>query len=135
MTLVEFWEIKDKQGQQRLRRTDGAVWSVADRSAVEEDRCFAAQVAQKTQGRLSVNPEPSCRGGDFVDSPQWGSLAGRAREIPASLEVPAETMLAKIRVGRSHRAGLPRQKPVRAIANKERAAIRCAIARGKPGSN
>src|SRR5713101_7331699 len=38
MRMVEFLEIGDKRGQQRRRRADGAVRSVADRSAVEEDR-------------------------------------------------------------------------------------------------
>ena len=204
MTMVEFSKMGDKQGQQRRRRTDGAVWSVADRSAVEEDRPFAPQAAQTTQGRSSVDREPSCAGRDSVDSAERGSLAGPAGEIPASLDllaatarlggagrlvehlagvserverapaieverivsgrqfrsgekrgcgvgktkrgkgtkwmvvvdgrgVPlgnylhsaspaevklAETTLATIRVGRSHHAGRPRQKPLRVIADK-----------------
>jgi len=202
--MVEFLKMRDKQGQQRRRRTDGAVCSVADRSAVEEDRPFTPEAAQTTQGRSSVDREPSCAGRDFVDSAEWGSLAGFAGEIPASLDmlataarlggagrlvehlavvservepapaieverivsgrefcsgekrgcgvgktkrgkgtkwmvvvdgagVPlgnylhsaspaevklAETTLASIRVGRRHRAGRPRQKPLRVIADK-----------------
>src|SRR5271169_2216772 len=204
MTMVEFLKMGDKQGQQRQRRMDGAVWSVADRDAVEKDRPVAAQVAQTTQGRSSVDREPPCAGRDFVDSAERGSLAGSAREIPASLDVLAaaarlggagrlvehlagvserverapaieverivfgwefcsrekrgcgvgktkrgkgtkwmvvvdgrglplgnylhsaspaevrlaETTLATIRVGRRHRAGRPRQKPLRVIADK-----------------
>jgi transposase len=204
MTMVEFLKMGDKQGQQRRRRADGAVRSIADRSAVEEDRPFTPEAAQTTQGRSSVDREPACTGRDSVDSPQRGSLAGSAGEIPASLDVLAttarlggtghlaehlavvsgrvepapaievervvsgrefrsgekrgcgvgktkrgkgtkwmvvvdgrglplgnylhsaspaevklaETTLATIQVGRSHRAGRPRQKPVRVIADK-----------------
>src|ERR1700686_2311206 len=89
MTMVEFLKMGDKQGQQRQRRMDGAVWSVADRSAVEEDRPFTSEAAQTTQGRPSMDPEPSCAGRDFVDSAERGSLARLAREIPASLDLLA----------------------------------------------
>ena len=202
--MVELSEIGDKQGQQRRRRMDGAVWSIADRSAVEENRALAPQAAQATQGWSSVDREPPCAGRDSVDSAERGSLAGPAREIPASFDLLAatarlgragrlvehlagvserieptpaieverivsgrqfrsgekrgcgvgktkrgkgtkwmvvvdgrglplgnylhsaspaevqlaETTLATIRVGRSHHAGRPRQKPVRVIADK-----------------
>jgi transposase len=89
MMMVEFLKIGDKEGQQRRRRTDGAVRSIADRSAVEEDRPFTPEAAQATQGRSSVDREPACAGRDFVDSAERGSLAGHAREIPASLDVLA----------------------------------------------
>src|SRR6202521_3953151 len=204
MKMVVFSQMRDKEGQQRRRRTDGAVRSIADRSAVEEDRPFTPEAAQATQGRSSVDREPACAGRDFVDSAERGSLAGPAREIPASLDVLApaarlggagrlvehlagvskrvkrtpeielgrmffgrlfrpgekrgcgvgktkrgkgtkwmvvvdgrgvplgnylhsaspaevklaETTLAAIRVGRSHHAGRPRQKPLRVIADK-----------------
>src|SRR6266853_1335141 len=91
MMMVEFLKIGDKRGQQRRRRADGAVRSVADRSAVEEDRPFTPEAAQTTQGRSSVDPEPACAGRDFVDSAERGSLAGPAGEIPASFDVLAET--------------------------------------------
>jgi transposase len=89
MAMVEFLKMGDKQGQQRRRRADGAVRSVADRSAVEENRALAPQAAQTTQGRSSVDPEPSCTGRDFVDSAERGSLAGPAGEIPTSFDVLA----------------------------------------------
>ena len=215
--MVEFCEMRDKQSQQRRRRTDGAVWSVADRSAVEENRPFTPEAAQTTQGWSSVDREPACAGRDFVDSAERGSLAGPAGEIPASFDVLAatarlggagrlvenlanvskrikrtpatevervvsgrefcsrekrgcgvgktkrgkgtkwmvvvdgrgvplgdylhsaspaevrlaETTLATIRVGRRHRAGRPRQKPVRVIADKayDRDALRERLAR------
>jgi len=194
----------DKQSQQRRRRADGAVRSVADRSAVEENRALAPQTAQTTQGRSSVDRESPCAGRNSVDFAERGSLAGSAGEIPASFDVLAatarlggagrlvehlagvserveraptieverivsgrqfcsgekrgcgvgktkrgkgtkwmvvvdgrglplgnylhsaspaevklaETTLAAIRVGRSHHAGRPRQKPMRVIADK-----------------
>src|SRR6267142_3098135 len=81
----------DKQSQQRRRRADGAVRSVADRSAVEENRALAPQTAQTTQGRSSVDRKSPCAGRDFVDSAERGTLAGPAGEIPASFDVLAAT--------------------------------------------
>ena len=91
MMVLGFVEMMDNQGQQRQRRADGAIRSVADRSAVEEDRPFTAEAAQTTQGRPSVDREPACVGRDFVDSAERGSLAGPAGEIPASFDVLAAT--------------------------------------------
>ena len=204
MAMVEFGEMRDKQSQQRRRRADGAIRSVADRSAVEENRALAPQAAQTAQRWSSVDRESSCAGRDSLDSAERGSLAGPAGEIPASFDVLAaparlggagrlveylanvservkrapaiemerivsgrqfrsgekrgcgvgktkrgkgtkwmvvvdgrglplgnylhsaspaevklaETTLATIRVGRSHHAGRPRQKPMRVIADK-----------------
>src|SRR5579859_561334 len=204
MAMVEFYEMKDNRGQQRRRRVDGAIRSVADRSAVEENRALAPQAAQAAQGWPPVDREPSGPGRNSVDSPQRRSLAGPAGEVSASFHVLAtatglgrarrlaeylarvpertertpaveverivsgrelcsrekrgagvgktkrgkgtkwmvvvdgagvplgdhlhsaspaevrlaETTLAAIRVGRRHRAGRPRQKPVRVIADK-----------------
>lgn len=91
MTTVEYSEMGDKQSQQRRRRADGAIRSVADRSAVEENRALAPQAAQTTQGWSSVDRESPCAGRDSVDSPERGSLAGPAGEIPASFNVLAAT--------------------------------------------
>src|ERR1700674_115804 len=99
MKMVVFPQMRDKQGQQRRRRVDGAVRSIADRSAVEEDRSFAPQVAQTTQGRSSMDRKSSCSGRDSVDSPQRRSLAGFAGEISASFDVLA----AAARLGRAGR--------------------------------
>lgn len=87
--MVEFSEIADKQSQQRRRRADGAVRSVADRSAVEENRALAPQAAQTAQGWSSVDREPPRAGRDSVDSAERGSLAGPAGEIPASFDMLA----------------------------------------------
>lgn len=91
MTMVEFGEMRDKQSQQRRRRADGAIRSVADRSAVEENRALAPQTAQTTQRWSSVDRESSCAGRDSLDSAERGSLAGPAGEIPASFDVLAAT--------------------------------------------
>src|ERR1700687_2292661 len=99
MSMVEFLKMRDKQGQQRRRRMDGAVWPIADRSAVEQDRPVAPEAAPTTQGRSSVDREPPCAGRDFVDSAERGSLAGSAGEIPASFHVLAATA----RLGRAGR--------------------------------
>ena len=204
MTMVEYSEMGDKESQQRRKRADGAVRSVADRSAGEENRALAPQATQTTQRWSSVDREPPRAGRDSLDSAERGSLAGSAGEIPTSFDVLAatarlggagrlvehlanvservkrapaiemersvsgwqfrsgekrgcgvgktkrgkgtkwmvvvdgrglplgnylhsaspaevklaETTLATIRVGRSHHAGRPRQKPMRVIADK-----------------
>src|SRR5579872_4464547 len=87
--MVVFGEIGDKQVQQRRRRADGAIRSVADRSAVEENRALAPQAAQAAQGRSSVDRKPSCLGRNSVDSPQRRSLAGPTGEVPAPFHVLA----------------------------------------------
>ena len=89
MTMLEFSKMRDKQGQQRRRRKDGAVWPIAERSAVERDRPFTPEAVETTQKRSSVDREPSCVVGDFVDSAERGSLARLAGEIPASLHLLA----------------------------------------------
>jgi transposase len=89
--MVEFGEMRDKQSQQRRRRADGAIRSVADRSAVEENRALAPQAAQTTQRWSSVDRESPCAGRDSLDSAERGSLAGPAGEIPASFDVLAAT--------------------------------------------
>src|SRR3982074_3686626 len=85
MIVVACVEMRDKQSQQRRRRANGAVRSVADRSAVEENRALAPQAAPTTPGWSSVDREPPCAGRDFVDSAERGSLAGSAGRIPTTL--------------------------------------------------
>jgi transposase len=50
MTMVEFLKMIDKQGQQRRRRMNGAVWSVADRKAVEKDRPVVSKPPKQRKG-------------------------------------------------------------------------------------
>ena len=89
--MVEVPEMRDKRSEQRRGRADGAFWSVADRSAVEEDRPVAPQAAQTTPGRPPLDREPPCAGRDPVDSPQRSSLARPTGEIPTSFNVLAAT--------------------------------------------
>src|SRR5438876_6511887 len=89
--MVAFSEMLDKQSQQRRRRADGASRSVADRSAVEENRALASQTAQAPQGRSPVDREPSGVGRDSLDSAERGSLAGYAGEISAPFDLLATT--------------------------------------------
>jgi len=87
--MVVWNEIMDKQGQQRQGRLDGAMRSVADRSAVAENRALAPPTGQAPQGWPSVEGQPSCLGRNFVDSAERRSVAGFAREISAPLDVLA----------------------------------------------
>jgi len=91
--------MRDKQGQQRRRRADGAIRSVADRSAVEENRAHAPQAAQAAQGRSPVDREPSCVGRDSVDLAKRCSVAGSAGEISA----PFDLLAAAAGLGRAGR--------------------------------
>src|SRR5579859_2044668 len=72
MTMVEFGEMRDKQSQQRRRRADGAMRSVVDRSAVEENRALAPQAAQTTQRGAAVDRESPCAGRDSLDAAERG---------------------------------------------------------------
>src|SRR5208283_5681159 len=89
MMVLGFAEMMDNQGQQRQRRADGAIQSVADRSAVEENRALAPQTAPAPQGRPSVDREPSRVGRDSVDPAERCSLAGPAGDLSASFDVLA----------------------------------------------
>src|SRR6266436_2579716 len=87
--MVEFSGMSDKESQQRRGRADGAVWSVADRIAVEENRALAPKTAQAPQGWPCVDRQPPCPGRDSVDSAERCSLAGLARGVSASLDLLA----------------------------------------------
>jgi len=106
--MVAFVEIVDKRSQQRRRRADGAVRSVADRSAIEEDRALAPPTAQAAQERSPVGRQLSGLGRDSVDSAQRGSLAGPAEGVSASIHVLA-TAAGLGRAGRlaDHLARIP----------------------------
>ena len=56
MMMAEYLKMGDKQGQQRRRRVNGAVWSIADRSAVEENRA------------LLPKPPKQCKGGRPIEN-------------------------------------------------------------------
>src|SRR2546425_10212590 len=87
--MVEFSGMSDKESQQRRGRADGAVWSVADRIAVEENRALAPESAQESPWWPPVDRQPRCPGRDSVDSAERCSLAGLARGVSASLDLLA----------------------------------------------
>jgi len=87
--MVEFLKMGDKQGQQRRGRIDGAIRSVADRGAVEENRALAPETAQAAPGRPSLDREPPCAGRDSLDSPERCPLARSTGEISPSLDLLA----------------------------------------------
>ena len=89
--MVVFGEIGDKQGQQRRGRADGAKRSVADRSAVEEDRALAPEVAQVAPGWPPLDREPPGAGRHSLDSAERRSLARLAGEISPSFDLLAAT--------------------------------------------
>src|SRR6266571_6366994 len=72
--MVEFTGMSDKESQQRQGRVDGPIGSVADRSAVEENRALAPETAQESPWLLPVDRQPPCAARDAVDSEE---LAGR----------------------------------------------------------
>ena len=99
MRVVGIFEMSDKQSQQRRGRADGTVATVADRSAVEENRALAPQATQTPQGWSSIDRQPSCAGRHSVDAAERCALAGPAARISASLDVLA----AVARLGRAGR--------------------------------
>ena len=89
--MVVFCEMTDKQNQQRRGRVDGANRSVTDRSAVEENRALAPEIAEASPGGPPVDRESSRVGRDSLDSAERCSLAGSTGEISASFDVLATT--------------------------------------------
>ena len=84
-----FCDMTDKQNQQRRGRIDGAKRSVTDRSAVEESRALAPEIAEASPGWPPVDSESSRVGRDSLDSAERRSLAGSAGEISASFDMLA----------------------------------------------
>src|ERR1700687_3638341 len=81
--------MRDKQTQQRRGRADGPIGSVAERSAVEENRALASETAQESPWWPPVDREPPCAGRDSLDSAERGPLARLAGGISASFNLLA----------------------------------------------
>jgi transposase len=80
--MVSLPKMRDKIGQQRRRRPDGAIRSSADRRPMGEDRSFAAQTTQvPARGPAKSQRSQSSRR-HSLDFAQRRSLAGFARGIP-----------------------------------------------------
>ena len=80
--MVAVAEIGDKQSQQRQGRADGAIRSVADRSAVEENRALAPETAPASPWWPPVDRESPRVRGHSLDSAERRSLARPAEKYP-----------------------------------------------------
>ena len=87
--MVALAEIGDKQSQQRRGRADGAIRSVADRSAVEENRALTPETPQASPWWPPVDRESPCAGRHSLDSAERRSLARPSGEISAPFDVLA----------------------------------------------
>src|SRR3974390_2306490 len=87
--MVAVAEIGDKQSQQRQGRADGAIRSVADRSAVEENRALAPETGPASPWWPPVDRESPRVRGHSLDSAERRSLARPAGEISAPFDVLA----------------------------------------------
>jgi transposase len=80
--IVKLPKMRDKVGQQRRRRPDGAIRSSADRRPMGEDRSFAAETTEvPARGPAQSERSQSSRR-HTLGFAQRRSLAGFARRIP-----------------------------------------------------
>src|SRR2546428_2863264 len=83
--------MRDKRGQQRRWRADGAIRSIVDRRPVGEDPALASSSAFAATRRTAARLRPQGARRHFVDSAQRRSLAGFARRVPLAGHVLAQT--------------------------------------------
>ncbi len=106
--MVGLLKTRDKFGQQRQGRVDGAIRSSADRRPMGEDPSLAAETTQTPAWRAASVQRPQSAGRHFVDSAQRRSLAGFARRISLTGNVLAETAgLGRARSMAHHLARIP----------------------------
>src|SRR2546426_11017015 len=99
--------MRDKQGQQRRWRADGAIRSSVDRRPMGEGPALASSSTFATTRRTATGLRPQGARRPFVDSAQRRSLAGFARRVPLASHVLAQTA----RLGRARcRAGVGKTK-------------------------
>src|SRR5580704_10929434 len=79
--MVSLAKTRDKFGQQRQGRTDGAIRSTADRRPMGKDRSLAPEAAQAPAWWQTASQRPQSARRDSVDSTQRRSLAGFARRV------------------------------------------------------
>src|SRR5690242_6092356 len=89
--VVELTEMRDKQGQQRRWRADGAIRSAVDRRPVGEDPALASSSTFAATRRTAARFRPQGARRHFVDSAQRRSLAGFARRVPFASHLLAPT--------------------------------------------
>src|SRR3984893_7681563 len=95
--MVSLTKTRDKFGQQRQGRTDGAIRSTADRRAMGKDPSLACETAPASASRQWSGQRSQGSRRDSVDSAQRGSLAGFARRVSFTGDVLA----AASRLGRA----------------------------------
>src|SRR2546428_5709425 len=83
--------MRDKRGQQRRWRADGAIRSIVDRRPVGEDPALASSSAFAATRRTAARLRPQGARRHFVDSAQRRSLAELARRVPRAGYVLAKT--------------------------------------------
>src|SRR6266436_2464405 len=83
--------MRDKQGQQRRWRADGAIRSSVDRRPMGEDPALASSSTFAATRRTATRLRPQGARRHFVDSAQRRSLAGFARRVPLASHVLAQT--------------------------------------------
>src|SRR2546425_205538 len=89
--VVELTEMRDKRGQQRRWRADGAIRSSVDRRPVGEDPALASSSRFAATRRTAASLRPQGARRHFVDSAQWRSLAGSAGRVPLASHLLAQT--------------------------------------------
>src|SRR6266436_4745160 len=89
--VVGLTEMRDKQGQQRRWRADGAIRSSVDRRPMGEGPALASSSTFATTRRTATGLRPQGARRPFVDSAQRRSLAGFARRVPLASHVLAQT--------------------------------------------
>ena len=89
--MFSLAKMRDKAGQQRQGRIDGAIRSTADRRPMGKDPSFAPETAQASARRQTTRQRSQGARRHFVDSTQRRSLAGFARGISFTGNVLAAT--------------------------------------------
>src|SRR5436853_3398580 len=97
--VVELTEMRDKRGEQRRWRADGAIRSSVDRRPMGEDPALATSSVFAATRRTTARLRPQGARRPFVDSAQRRSLAGFAGRVPFASHVLAPIA----RLGRARR--------------------------------
>src|SRR5207245_9532440 len=84
--------MRDKRGQQRRWRADGAIRSSVDRRPVGEDPALASSSRFAATRRTAAGLRPQGARRHFVVSAQWRSLAGFAGRVPLASHLLVQTV-------------------------------------------
>ena len=89
--MVSLAKTRDKFGQQRQGRTDGAIRSTADRRPMGKDPSLAPEAAQAPAWWQTTSQRPQSARRDSVDSAQRCALARFARRVSFTGDLLAAT--------------------------------------------